>query len=104
MVAVMVIPAALKAGAEAAVAAVYLDCVGGVFTCPLSANGTELVTHWAAAPIVEDVVLANIQAMAATEPFASTSVLELCEPLSTASTMRTVLQSLNLQQIQAEDA
>lgn len=103
MVAVIVIPAALKAGAEAAVAMVYPGCVGGVFTCPLSVDGAEPVTHWGAATIVADDVMESIEYMATQEPFASLAHLRTCEPISAADTFKTLRTELGLNLVEGAE-
>lgn len=102
-VAVMVIPNALKVGAEAAVASVYDDCEGGVFTLPLSADGQEPATHWGASPIVADSVMQSIEAMAGQEPFASVAHLRTCEPVEAAATFHGLRAELGLQIVEVID-
>lgn len=101
-VALMILPDALKSAAEAAVALIYSGCEGGVFTCPLSADGSAPATHWAAAPIVTGDVLASIESLAGQEPFASLAHLRTCEPLSAAATFQALRTELGLHHVDQE--
>lgn len=98
----MIIPEILKASAEAAVSGVYPECVGEMFTCPLSLTGQEPVTHWGACPVVDSNVLISIEAMAANEPFASMALLRSCEPVNAAATFRELLNATGLHHVSQE--
>lgn len=103
MVTVMVIPDALRAGAEAAVASIYQECVGPIFDVKLSATGSGTATHWAGLPIVDDSVLMAIQYMASTEPFSSLATLRTCEPIDAANTFSVLINELGLKRIEVEE-
>ena len=83
MVAIVIIPDALKALAEAAVLQLAPLSVGESFTVPLVSNvgpPSALPTHWASLPIVSAGTAEQIQQLLSSTPFQGQCGVVICDP------------------------
>jgi hypothetical protein len=101
MVAIVIIPDALKALAERAVKQLSPASQGEAFSIrlfPVDADSSAKPTHWACLPGVSEETLQQISKLVASPPFAGVSNLATCEADQTAEQFTELCDKLGLQQ------
>jgi hypothetical protein len=101
MVAIIIIPDALKPFAEQAVKQLSPHSEGESFSVrlfPVDADGAAKPTHWACMPIISEEVHQQIAKLVSSPPFAGVSHLATCEVDDTLEQFAALCNKLGLRQ------